>query len=94
MTGKAPESALDELHGVVAVILTGQLRQAHSDATAGFVEDGKTVKKPVPVATILAAMKFLKDNGIDSPASSKRMTGLEATLADIDVDAVAAERFN
>ncbi len=91
--GKALESALDELHGIVAAVLTSQLSTAHKEATTGVIEDDKLVKKPVPTATILAAMKFLKDNGIDSPARSVRMTGLEAQLAAIDMDAAAEDRL-
>ena len=38
---------------------------------------------------IAQAIKFLKENGIDAPATSQRMQDLGAALDDLDMDAAA-----
>ncbi|SKB49830.1 hypothetical protein [Sphingopyxis flava] len=35
---------------------------------------------------IAQAIKFLKDNGVDAPASSKRVSNLEQALMELDPD--------
>lgn len=40
-----------------------------------------------PTASMVAqAINFLKANGIDAPARSERLTGLEQALEDLDLD--------
>lgn len=79
---RASESALDALHAAVAQVLT--------DALQGTEEDA-----PSP-QMIAQAIKFLKDNGVDAPAKSARLSGLAAALADLSVDEVdvVAHRAN
>jgi hypothetical protein len=74
---RAPESALDGLHGLLAETLSDALKKAKAAGEA-------------PSPQLLAqVIKFLKDNGIDAPAKSARISGLAAELADIDLDEVS-----
>ena len=41
---------------------------------------------------IAQAIKFLKDNGVDAPAKSARISELASALRDLDLDEVATER--
>jgi hypothetical protein len=74
---RATEGALDGLHAAVATVLTEALK-------------GKGENAPSP-QMLAQAIKFLKDNGIDAPAKSERLTGLAAALRDIDLEEVANE---
>lgn len=76
---RAKSSALDELHALVAEVLSEQLR-------------GEGENEPSP-QMISQAIKFLKDNGIDAPASSKRFTDLTDALDGLD-DEVAYHAIN
>jgi hypothetical protein len=82
---RATDALLDELHALVA----GTLKDDLAAAREATDEAGK--KKPVPSSLILAAMKFLKDNGIDAPVSAPRFSSLVQELKDIDLD--EAERL-
>ena len=53
---RASEEALSALHNLVADSLSAQIKAA--------TESGE----PIPPALLAQAIKFLKDNGIDSPA--------------------------
>lgn len=77
---RASDELLDTLHSLVAGTLADELKAAR-DAKD---ENGKP--KPVPASLILAAMKFLKDNGIDAPASSPRLGTLASELKSLDLD--------
>lgn len=81
---RATDDLLDSLHGLVA----GSLKEELAAAKIAKDEEGK--RKPVPTSLILAAMKFLKDNGIDAPAKSPRMSSLASQLRDIDFDEARA----
>ena len=80
---RASEDVLDALHGLVAGSLKDELTEARNKRDA----QGKPV--PIPASLILAAMKFLKDNGIDAPAKSPRLSGLASELANIDLEEAA-----
>lgn len=41
---------------------------------------------------IAQAIKMLKENGIDAPAASQRLTGLAEALKDLDLEELADER--
>lgn len=70
---KATEAALAELHGAVAVALTG--------AVAGTVMEGGHVA-PASAAHIMAAITFLKNNNITADAASNAdLAALAATLS-------------
>lgn len=71
---RATTETVDELHGLVAEVLTASLQ---SDE--------------VSPQMLAQAIKFLKENGIDAPATSKRMQDLTSALDDLDEDATAHE---
>lgn len=81
---KATEKALSKLHGTVATVLTEQL--LHKEAEVSFTEDGSEVKGEekytASPATVAAAIKFLKDNGITADEElNENMNGLRDALA-------------
>ena len=43
-------------------------------------------EKDVSPQMIAQAIKFLKDNGVDAPSSSPRISNLERALAELDPD--------
>lgn len=45
----------------------------------------------VEAKDIAVAIKFLKDNGIDAPASSPRFSGIVDQLKNLDVDELGAQ---
>lgn len=51
-------------------------------------------KDEVSPQMISAAIKMLKENGIDTPARSARIDGLAQALRDLDDDELMAEKFN
>jgi hypothetical protein len=63
---KATEDALADLHGAVAVALTGAVQ-------GGVMEDGTRVT--ASAAHIMAAITFLKNNNITADASSNAELG-------------------
>lgn len=75
---RASEGALDGLHAAVATVLTDALK-------------GTGDKAPSP-QMLAQAIKFLKDNGVDAPAKSERISNLEAALDDLDLDNVVELR--
>ncbi|WP_145960511.1 hypothetical protein [Novosphingobium meiothermophilum] len=75
---RAKESALDALHAKVADVLTTALSGS-----------GETAPSPQMISQ---AIKFLKDNGVDAPAKSRRVSNLAAALEELDLDEVANER--
>lgn len=68
MTGRATSDALDALHGLLTDTLVEQIRTA----TRARDEHGNPM--PVPSALLAQAIKFLKDNGIDSPAKARKVS--------------------
>jgi HrpA-like RNA helicase len=82
---KGTESALNQLHAAVAVVLTEQLGQKEKkqefDADGCMVETDEMVYT-APPATIAAAIKFLKDNQITCDIeTNQNMNNLRETLA-------------
>jgi hypothetical protein len=77
---RATDELMDELHGLVAQGILGELQAARAKRD----EQGNPV--PVPASLILAAMKFLKDNGVDAPVRSPRLSTLASQLKDLDFD--------
>lgn len=76
---RASSDALDALHALVADTLTGEIKKARGS------EDG------ISPQLISQALKFLKDNGVDAPASSPRFDSLAAELQDLDLDQIAQD---
>lgn len=87
MTGRATEALLDQLHGLVA----GELKAAIEAARKPDADGNPGV---VPASLLLAAMKFLKENGIDAPAKSERLSDLAGQLRDLDLEEEARNRVN
>lgn len=71
---RASEKELDGLHALVAEVLTNAMQ-------------GKDENAPNP-QMIAQAIKFLATNGVNAPATSKRLTDLAAALQDLDLDEV------
>lgn len=66
---KATEAILDSLHGLVADTLIDQIK-VYTEAVG---EDGKPSPQAIPPALLAQCIKFLKDNGIDSPARGQKV---------------------
>lgn len=62
--GRASEAALADLHSHVATELTKQIVEGVQEVT----REGEVVTVSCKPATLAAAIKFLKDNGVDAPA--------------------------
>lgn len=60
---RATEDILDQLHLVTAEALLEEIRKYKAGEVLD--EDGNPV--PLPAALVTAAIKFLKDNGVDRP---------------------------
>ena len=70
---RATEDTLGALHGLIADTYAEQIK--------ALVAAGE----PVPPALLTSAAKFLKDNGVDAPAStSKKLDRLAQTLPSMD----------
>lgn len=80
VSGRGTESALDSLHGLVALTLLEQI-QAYKD---GKVRDGEGTPLPIPAALLAQALKFLADNGIDAPATQPKLDALKRALPTFD----------
>lgn len=77
---RASSDVLDGLHGLLAGALKEELGRA--------IELATREEDPVPINPQLLdkVMKFLKDNEITAPASSKPLQDLSETLSGLDVD--------
>lgn len=85
MSNKATESALGELHGAVARVLTAQIE--HVEDETRINEDGELEHTGEQIhtaspATIAAAIKFLKDNQITCDVEQdENMSNLREALS-------------
>ena len=77
---RASEDLLDTIHGLLAGALKDELEAAVRRSKEGEAISPQLFDK---------VMKFLKDNGVDAPRSSKRVSDLESFLEDIDLDEAA-----
>lgn len=76
---RASEDLFDELHLLTVETLKDQIKK--------YKDEGE----PVPPALLAQAIKMLKENGIDSPARSKKLHDtLAAEMPDFDEHAVVA----
>ncbi len=72
---RATGDLMDALHGLTAETFTAEIKRLRA---AG---------EPVPPALLAATLKFLKDNGVDSPGrSSPKIDRLAAELDDVPLD--------
>jgi hypothetical protein len=89
---RASDNALDALHAILAEGLTEELRRnlERSRLPRTICVEGRSVPnpdyEPLSPKTAAVAAKFLKDNGIDSPATSPRINALADQLGNLDFD--------
>ncbi|MCR5870669.1 MULTISPECIES: hypothetical protein [unclassified Sphingomonas] len=95
---RAAASELDALHALAARTLADELKRASAAAREPRTirsPDGKA-KIPNPAYQALnpqlidKVLKFLKDNGIDSPARGSAVSNLAEALRDLDVGDMAS----
>lgn len=78
---KATETQLDGLHGLLAEHLANEIRNAASRPAC----DECGCRPGIPPALLAQAIKFLKDNGIDTPArAGNRVDRLKGLIPDMD----------
>ena len=78
---RATEDSLDGLHSLVSESLTEQIKAYRS----GNVKDEEGMTLPMPPALLAQALKFLKDNGIDSPVRALKVADtLAAKMPEFD----------
>lgn len=65
---RASDDTVDTLHGMAAEILIEQLNLYRLNVNP---ETGLPAPLPVPPQLIAQVLKFLKDNGVDSPRRAK-----------------------
>lgn len=80
---RATGDLLDLLHGTLAQTLIDEI----SRYTRGEMKDADDNTLPIPTALLAQAIKFLKDNGIDTPAKNNRtLDTLKNELPSFDDD--------
>lgn len=99
---RASNDAFDALHALFAEGLSEELQRqldAAREPTTILDPDGKKVANPAyrPLSPqfLNQVRGFLKDNGVDTPASSQRVNDLADALKGLDMDALGDDRhFN
>jgi hypothetical protein len=66
---RATDAIFDQLHGLLADTLIEQIK-VYTEAKD---EAGKPAPQAIPPALLAQCIKFLKDNGIDSPSRGKKV---------------------
>ena len=78
---RGTDSVLDGIHGLVAELLTDELRAARSRTACEHCGN----KPGLSPALLEKAIKFLKDNGIDQPArKGNRVDTLKQAMPDMN----------
>lgn len=70
---KATETQVDDLHGLVAETLIEQIAAYKRGEVFELDREGNKIALPMPPALLAQAIKFLKDNGIDSPQRAQKV---------------------
>lgn len=85
---RATNDLMDSLHAMAAETIIEQIMKYRR----GEILDPKSGEVlPVPPALIAQALKFLKDNGVDSPARAQKMLdALKDKLPDFEFEYGAA----
>ena len=86
---RATDAAFDALHALLADSMTDELRRNWERSRLPKDDENYEPLSPKLLGVIRA---FLKDNGVDSPATSKRFDGLIGQLRDMDPDELANSR--
>lgn len=91
---KATETQVDDLHGLVAETLIEQIAAYRLGNMFELDRDGNKVVLPMPPALLAQAIKFLKDNGIDSPVRAQKVRdALAGRLPEFDPEDSNVVRF-
>lgn len=77
---KASDALMNELHGMVAKELIDIIKNGIPQVD----KDGNTVRIPAPASYIAQAVKFLKDNGIESDHGLAGKGTLSDVLKNLD----------
>lgn len=78
---RATTDLADMLHGVACQTLLDEIDRYRNAKDA----DGKPCPQPVPPQLLAQVLKFLKDNGIDSPVrAGKVVDALDGVLPDLE----------
>jgi hypothetical protein len=80
---RATDKAFDELHALHIEAMTAELRE--NARRSKLPKDDKDYE-PLNTKLLTVVRATLKDNGIDTPATSKRFSGLTQELRDLDLD--------
>jgi hypothetical protein len=80
---RASSDALDALHGLLAEAQAEELRR--NLERARLPKDHQDYQ-PLDTKLLAVIIKFLKDNGIDAPATSPRFNGIIDELKNLNVD--------
>lgn len=70
---RATETQVDELHGLLAETLIEQITAYKRGEMYELDREGNRVPLPMPPALLAQAIKFLHDNGIDSPQRAQKV---------------------
>jgi hypothetical protein len=73
----------EQLHSLLATGMAAELRRAIERAALDLEDPNYA---PLNPQLLDKAMKFVKDNGIDAPASNKPLNDLASELANLDLD--------
>ena len=87
--GRATDALMDQLHGEVTTALIDEISSRNDEVVLGVNKAGEPVvgRKGLSPAMVAAAIKMLKDNGVDAPARlSPAVDRLATELADLDLD--------
>ena len=89
--GRATDALMDQLHGEVTTALIDEITTRNDEVVIGMDKAGEAVKgrKGLAPAMVAAAIKLLKDNGVDAPARlSPKVDRLAAELENLDLDEI------
>ncbi len=81
MTGRVTEDKLNELYNAVAESLTDTIKNGATE----MAPDGSAVRVKASAAYITAAIKFLKDNRIESPGTNPALKKLQEAMENAEV---------
>ena len=91
---RATEAQLDALHGLLAGALADELGAAIERSHDWVDDEGHPHRgEPINPQLLDKVMKFLGQNGVDSPAQSERKDRLAGFLQDLDLDQEAQKPF-
>jgi hypothetical protein len=69
---RATDNQMDALHGLLSKTMFDEIEAYVSGQRVAIDKEGKAYKLPIPPALLGQAIKFLKDNGVDTPGRSNK----------------------